>query len=193
MTTTNYALSSYWDLRYSEVETASEWLCDFSNLHSYIMAHLFPQSEILVLGCGNSRMPVDLYDFGYPYVSAIDFSEVVIDQMQEQWADRDTMDFLNMDARSLDFPSSIFDVVIDKALLDTVLCGSDAYLNVRRVLREVYRVLKDGGVYIVVSHGHPEHRLNLFSSDKWRISHKEIVSEEQSDQSIFIYFLQKKL
>ena len=48
-----------------------------------------------------------------------------------------------------------FDLIIDKATLDTILCGEHAYLNVARMMREVYRLLKTGAVYCLISQGEP--------------------------------------
>ena len=44
-------------------------------------------------------------------------------------------------------------MVIDKALLDAMVCTDGAAANVNLMLSEVYRVLSPTGVYISVSHG----------------------------------------
>ena len=58
-----------------------------------------------------------------------------------------------MDVRQMNFPNNTFDAVIDKGLLDAVVCSDGAKQNVDSMMTEIYRVLKPNGVYICVSHG----------------------------------------
>lgn len=77
-----------------------------------------------------------------------------------------------MDALELDFPDASFDAVIDKALMDAVLCGENSTANVAKMLSNVSRALKTGGVYFVVSHGIPENRLTYLENEaySWRVT-----------------------
>ena len=63
-----------------------------------------------------------------------------------------------MDVRDMEYEDESFDCVIDKSTIDALLCGDDAFLNVARMLKEVSRVLKPGGTYLVISYGKPENR-----------------------------------
>ena len=66
---------------------------------------------------------------------------------------RPNLRWQTMDARDMGyFENHKFDVIIDKSTLDTLLCGNSAYLNVGIMLKECQRVLKTGGVYIVISY-----------------------------------------
>lgn len=56
------------------------------------------------------------------------------------------------------FPEASFDVVIEKATLDSVLvflflskCGENSTVNANKMISEVHRVLSKNGVYLVVS------------------------------------------
>lgn len=81
--------------------------------------------EILIPGCGNSSLGAELYDAGYHNITNVDTSAVVIAQMNDRYLDKEDMEFTNMDARSMEFlPNNCFDVIIDKALLDSLLCSS---------------------------------------------------------------------
>jgi hypothetical protein len=55
--------------------------------------------------------------------------------------------------------------VIDKALLDAVLCGEDALGRAGSMVKEMHRVLKPGGTYIVISYGPPATRLGYLTQD----------------------------
>ena len=55
------------------------------------------------------------------------------------------MDVLDMK----DFPEGEFNIVFDKALLDSILCGENALDTVKIMLKEIYRVLVDEGYYVL--------------------------------------------
>lgn len=58
-----------------------------------------------------------------------------------------------MDARNLlGIKDGDFDVVIDKGLLDAIVCGDGAAANVQSMLSEFHRVLSPTGIYICISH-----------------------------------------
>jgi ubiquinone/menaquinone biosynthesis C-methylase UbiE len=46
------------------------------------------------------------------------------------------------------------------ALFDAVLCSENNLKDIQSLLKEVYRVLKMGGVYLMISHGPPDNRVN---------------------------------
>ena len=55
-----------------------------------------------------------------------------------------------------------YDLIIDKGTLDCLFCDENSMIgNVIRGLRECYRVLKEGGMMISVSHGKPKFRKYL--------------------------------
>lgn len=58
-----------------------------------------------------------------------------------------------MDVRNMQFPDASFDVVIDKALLDAMVCGDGAVLSVQQMLSEIHRVLTPTGTYTCITHG----------------------------------------
>lgn len=64
-----------------------------------------------------------------------------------------------MDARDLQYSESLFDLIIDKSTMDALLCGDHSFLNVAIMTKEVQRVLKTGGYYMIISYGMPENRV----------------------------------
>lgn len=63
-----------------------------------------------------------------------------------------------MDARKMEYvPDQCFDLVVDKGLFDTFLCNENNLRDVESYLKECYRVLKTGGVLLVISHGGPRY------------------------------------
>ena len=51
-----------------------------------------PDYEILIPGCGNSRLGAALYDSGFLNITNIDISSVVISQMTDRYADKEEME-----------------------------------------------------------------------------------------------------
>ena len=60
------------------------------------------------------------------------------------------------------FEDERFNLVIDKATFDDVVCGPGAAQNSVAMLEEIYRVLANNGTYICISHGPPEVRMKYF-------------------------------
>lgn len=61
-----------------------------------------------------------------------------------------------MDSRAMEFEDEQFELIIDKALLDCILCGESTNKNISKHLGEVNRVMKPNGVYMIISFGDPE-------------------------------------
>ena len=77
----------------------------------------------------------------------VDLSSVVIRKQSEGFPEQDwrVMDVLHLD----DDWTDRFDAVIDKSMVDTLLCGHvDSVANVLRMFSEAQRVLKPGGAFI---------------------------------------------
>ena len=96
--------------------------------------------------------------------------------MTEVYADREDMEFTTLDATNLDcLPEGCFDLILDKALLDTLLCSSQPFDDVSKYIGEMYRVLKPGGIFIIVSYGLPQSRLGYLNRGlPWEVNVEEI-------------------
>jgi SAM-dependent methyltransferase len=85
----------------------------------------------------------------------VDFSLPCIEQMRARNSHRNGMKFRHMDVCELSFADNTFDVIFDKAVFDTLMCDGDvAEASKQRcanMISEMYRVLRPGGHYIIVS------------------------------------------
>mmetsp|Transcript_171401 Transcript_171401/g.416779 ORF Transcript_171401/g.416779 Transcript_171401/m.416779 type:complete len:207 (-) Transcript_171401:35-655(-) len=177
----DYGNPSYWDERYAADDSASfDWYQSYETLRPVLAPHLRKEDsfEIFVPGCGNSPLSASLYEDGYMNISNIDSSNVVISQMSERYSEYKEMDFSVLDATRMDreLPDECFDAVIDKALLDCLLCGDDSVKRVSAMVSEMYRILKPGGTYICVSYGTPSMRVGYLKGKHldWDIEHQEL-------------------
>ncbi len=53
---------------------------------------------------------------------------------------------------------SLTDCIVS-ALFDALLCSPNNLEDMRALLKEMHRVLKYGGVYVIISHGGPDSRI----------------------------------
>ena len=136
------------------------------------------EAKILVVGCGSSRLPLDLYGDGYENITCIDWSTTAIALQKELNEQAAPIVFRTMDARDLSqFKAGSFDVVIDKAMLDAVITGDAAGETTTQILSEIHRVLTPTGKFICVSHGTLKQRkqfLKQHGKFLWRITKLQI-------------------
>ena len=56
--------------------------------------------------------------------------------MAERNKERKLMTYEVMDVIDLKYPDNYFDIVIDKSIIDTILCGDNSYLYTCMMLKE---------------------------------------------------------
>lgn len=121
------------------------------------MKYVQPNQNILIVGCGTSRLSEEMYDEGFTNITSIDNSYTAIKLMMDEYKEKVPQvasQFKQMDVRQLThIKDHTFDAVIDKALLDAMVCSDGANKNVELMLSEIHRVLTPNGVYLCVSHG----------------------------------------
>mmetsp|Transcript_26832 Transcript_26832/g.30890 ORF Transcript_26832/g.30890 Transcript_26832/m.30890 type:complete len:246 (+) Transcript_26832:174-911(+) len=176
----DYGSAAYWNARYREEQTDSyDWLQPWETIKPIVLPRLYDNTdaEILVVGCGNSLLSTELYKEGYHNITNIDISDVVITEMAKRFSVCDEMEFTVMDATELEYPEECFDCVIDKGTMDSLLCSKDSFFRVSQMVQQIYRTLKPGGVYMMVSHGHPETRIGYLKLKDlvWTIEHASVA------------------
>ncbi|XP_020575795.1 methyltransferase-like protein 13 isoform X2 [Phalaenopsis equestris] len=185
----SYGEPAYWDQRYREDPSPFDWYQKYKALAPLFHLYIRPSHHILLVGCGNSRnqdadgilatiaingcielthllslssLGEDLVSDGYLDVVNIDISSVVVEAMQKKFEGKAELKYIKMDVRDMSvFESGSFDAVIDKGTLDSLMCGQNAHLNAIKMLEEVGRILKNNGVYILITYGEPSYRLHL--------------------------------
>ena len=202
----DYSSLAFWEKRYSnEHLEVFEWYQTFETLREKIIDYIKPEDKILNVGCGTSKFAEDLFYEGIKNVVNIDYSESAIRLLEEHLEEMQVeskcikMDVLDMK----DFQEEEFNIVFDKALLDSILCGENALDTVKIMLKEIYRVLIDEGYYIIVSNSDESTRKKLFDEKMWEYSFFEIpkttkmivIDEKDNDPKNYhyIYILKKKV
>lgn len=180
-----YGKVKYWDERYSKDKEPFEWYQRYSSIR-----HLLPRSapRVLNLGCGNSLVSEEMLRDGYSHIVNIDYSTVVIEQMKERYKDDTNQEFECADiTRSIPYPDETFDLIVCKGTLDAVLCSSFAAANVRNMMEQCSRVLKDDGAMVIVSYGTTENRM-MYMEDVWeggvevyKVSKPRVKSQDEKE------------
>eukprot|EP01116_Phalansterium_solitarium_P016270 TRINITY_DN3753_c0_g2_i1.p2 TRINITY_DN3753_c0_g2~~TRINITY_DN3753_c0_g2_i1.p2 ORF type:complete len:223 (+),score=61.61 TRINITY_DN3753_c0_g2_i1:118-786(+) len=208
-----YGSRDYWEGRYKKLndvcdkEKYFEWFQGYDTLKA-VLERFMPTDddsarssrEILNVGCGNSRLGEALCYGGHGVVTNIDFSPAVIEFMAgSSPVQRPDLRYVAMDATAMTWPENTFDVAIDKGTLDSMTCSDVADVIVPQMCREVARVLKSGGRYLVITYGAPSARLCYFEPlyDKWRLEEVvEVPGQSAVDNGPgnmeYMYVLQKR-
>ncbi|XP_014231314.1 methyltransferase-like protein 13 [Trichogramma pretiosum] len=150
-----FSQADYWNSFFKKRGAKSfEWYGEFLELSSYLLKYVKQKDDIIIVGCGNSTLGMNLYDANYRSIVNIDISPVAIKQMKElNKVKRPDLVFQQMDATKLEYNNEKFSVVIDKGTFDALMTDSkeETVALVTKYLEEIKRVLKNNGRYICIS------------------------------------------
>jgi len=203
------ATAEYWDDYYRQSPHATfDWyLPNQLTLHRITAQlqslatsnHLSPHSlHLLQVGCGSSALTADLVAAGYTQLTNVDFSPNIVTTLQQSQQYPPTVTFHCMDARHLTLPSDTFHFVLDKGTLDCCALQADSEAEAEggaggggglssggRMLDEVWRVLRPGGVFMCFSvHGY-ESRMAMIEetkADKAEVETGKVETEEEKEE-----------
>jgi len=193
----NYGDKKYWEERYDEQNgTTFDWLEDYESIKPIIdNLGIKKESRILNIGCGNSEFSEKMYDEGYTHNYNIDICQNVIEFMKTRNKDRKGLHFDVMDASDMAYKDETFDLVIDKSTIDAILCGDHCFMLVAKMLKEISRVLKTGGYYIIISYGNPETRMVHLERDHLAFEIQIYTIKRQDDdeqeKTHYVYICKK--
>ena len=169
----NYGKVEYWEDRYQKDKEQFDWLQRYypplgnSLMREMINTHVPQTAQVLIVGCGSSRMTEEMYEDGYQNITSIDLSYSAVKLQQEEYKERySNLTFKQMDVRNLQFKDGTFDAVIDKGLLDAMVCTDGSKGNTESMLKEIHRVLAPTGTYICVTHGKEDQRKKYLKNVK---------------------------
>ncbi|XP_024382645.1 uncharacterized protein [Physcomitrium patens] len=187
---TDFRQESYWDQFFKASQGRPfEWYGDWVSLPKVFRELLGlrpernPPLEILVPGCGNSRLSAAMYDAGFQKIVNVDFNKRVITEMLRlNVRARPLMRWQVMDITKMQFADNSFDVVLDKGSLDALTGEPDEpQVAAEGLLSEVKRVLKHGGKYICITLAQ-QHVIELLLGN-FRIGWDVVVYQVQDESN----------
>ncbi|KAI8545884.1 hypothetical protein RHMOL_Rhmol07G0072100 [Rhododendron molle] len=166
--TYNYGDALYWDARYIQEGGSFDWYQRYSALRPFARKYIPTSSRILMVGCGNAVMSEDMVKDGYEDIMNIDISSVAIDMMRRKYAGvsslLDLSNFANSCVQGVDNTLVLLICMHCPGLsilgtLDSLMCGASAPISAAQMLGEVSRLLKPGGIYMLITYGDPTVRI----------------------------------
>lgn len=135
-----YGSSAGYDLYASLYDESLGFLGSFEKDEILKMFQDLKGKKVLDLGCGTGRLIRDIRNYGGTVVAA-DISEEMLKIVEKKYPD---VEMVCADAKNLPFNEGEFDVVVASFLIVHLK-------TLEQVFAEVYRVLKDGGIFIVTN------------------------------------------
>ena len=178
-----YGEPYYWDQRYNAERKAHgqrhsfDWYCALGDLWPVIETYggedlVQTTHRTLVVGCGNSQLSEKLLDKGFTNVWSVDVCRVVISFMQARYEETPQLQYLVMDARKMDrFPDDYFQLIVEKACMDSLFASLNSYQEVLRMNQEICRTLAPGRLFVSVTYGSPAMRMPHLQHQSlaWRV------------------------
>jgi len=96
------------------------------------------------------------------------------------------MEYVVADCTNMpEFEDNSFDIVIDKSTIDALLCGENSFIMTAKMMKEIQRILKAGGVYIAISYGDPNSRQFHFEREflSWDIKLYKMFYKDKEEKS----------
>lgn len=193
-----YLKPEYWESR-CQLEDSYDWLADYDRFGHLLSNVCFPNTKILIVGCGTSSMAQKMYNSGVTNLTCIDLSSGVIDKMTRlaEVQGLRGVKWIVGDIMSLPFDDSTFDVVIDKATIDVLFVDNDSEWSpkpevkerVFKTVDEIHRVLTPTGVFVSITWSQPHFRKMFYGSASysWNVE----VDTFGSGMQCFVYRMRK--
>ncbi|GAM28969.1 hypothetical protein SAMD00019534_121450, partial [Acytostelium subglobosum LB1] len=205
----------FWEEFYETGEGSGdtyEWYVTYQHIRERLLKRINDEDLLLHVGCGNSLLAEELL-LDMPEHRLLDTSILNIDvcnnaierMITRQDRSGNTrikhcLQYQVMDATDTKLPDHHFDGIIDKGTVDALLSTLDVEIGenemVKRLLREMYRVLKPGGFMMCVSRNTcAEPYFYMDEDTEWQLTTEQLNVTSTKGKGIqqinYVYFATK--
>ena len=195
---TQYKRKAYWDERF-QTEDNYEWLCGFKDVAQYLNTDVPKDASVLILGCGNSPFSAEMADGGYTNITSVDFSSVVVEKMKAKYSTtHPALKWVVADVKRLDlrFDRLSFDVVIDKACLDALVCDEGdpwspneaTVFDMENALNSIAGTVRPGGLFISIGFQQPHFRQRYLKRKSCSFGWETNITVQQIDSGLGYFY-----
>eukprot|EP00658_Telonema_sp_P-2_P031082 TRINITY_DN23339_c0_g1_i1.p1 TRINITY_DN23339_c0_g1~~TRINITY_DN23339_c0_g1_i1.p1 ORF type:complete len:205 (-),score=35.26 TRINITY_DN23339_c0_g1_i1:263-877(-) len=198
-----YGDRSYWENRYSRNKAPFEWLQSHETLAEHINDELGNVSgQVLVMGTGTSSLAKDMVASGYSDVCGVDWCQSLITMLSAPPGGLpEGLSYKCCAAHDLaaEFGADSVDYVVDKAMLDALMCGNGSTRKCYEYMKSLKEILKPGGKALIVSYAPPselephlsrsDFNFQVTSSKILRPTVAGIAHKPEQDPNHYIYLL----
>ncbi len=129
--------------------------------HDLFESRVSKTAAILDFGCGYGRTLKELASSGYSNLTGMDFSEVMLERAKNELPEAI---FIKNEGVEIPAPDASFDAVIALAVFTSIAADEDQ----EKLIREILRVLKPGGVFYFADFLLNEDERNLKRYEKYQ-------------------------
>ena len=187
-------------------------MLDFKDVSEKNKCNLIEQNNYLIIldvGCGTSLFSYDLKNTldSPSFLVCVDFSDNALEMIKKKHESQKTnintkysIDYVKCDCKRLPFRNDIYDLIIEKGYLDSVLKGENIVDSIKNFLISTNNIveklnIKRYSCLLSITDETPESRLSLLdeldqSNYKLSLNYKEIIL--QNNTVLFVYYLYKK-
>ena len=187
-----YGRVQFWDAYFVGEPEPFEWYYGYEYWKAAINESIPDKSKrVMIAGVGSSSMPEDMVSDGYTDIVAQDISRAAIAQLRIRCKHLPEIKFEACNMTDSNLEKGTYFAIIDKALLDSMMCADMGPESVQQYVSEVERLLDpEGGVFIIISHSNPEDMLPLLEQydvsepfyTPWYIEVQAVLKQQQFDK-----------
>jgi SAM-dependent methyltransferase len=170
----DYSDVSYWDSRYSRDAETFEWYCSYASIEEQLQRslHQHQRPRVLVAGNGSSKLAYDVSaKLSVDCVDAVDFSNVITKHMESTHSNTGCgLKYVTGDLRRLECKEASYELIIDKATCDSILCAENGEEDIALVLQNISNCLVDNGVFFMISHAAVNMREQFLNLPKYKFN-----------------------
>ncbi|CAL5983873.1 Endothelin-converting_enzyme 1 [Hexamita inflata] len=186
---------NFWEQRYEQHPELFDWYAQLPQFQQHVLPLIEPTSKILILGGGTSRLPFQLYDLGYKYITVVDFSLNAKKAVQNALLDRPEIQYIMSDINCFD-SNSKFDFVFDKGCIDCVLANpQEPVESLKIVLKNIHRLMNQKAVWVSISFDIDREEYFKDAADIFQSQQQSLVIQLLTNpvkKVFYVYYLRKQ-